>query len=328
MAAPIWVVVEHRDNAIRKVSLEALGLARKLGAVTQTEVVAVLLAADPMVMSMRLAGQGANKVYTIADPALTHYTSDAYTHVLAELARTREPQAILIGATTTGKDLAGRLAARLNAPLLADVTSLTLEGSTFVARRPVNAGKLVATVEAAPAKTTIATLRTKAFEADPTDPSRTCMMEAIPYSGPPAGARTQVTGMRKAGGARAELTEADVVVAGGRGLKGPEHFGMLEELADHLHAAIGASRAVVDAHWRDHSEQVGQTGKVVTPKLYVACGISGAIQHLVGMTNSKYVFAINKDGDAPIFKRADYGIVGDVFEVLPALNDAIKKATQ
>ena len=326
MSAGIWVVIEHREGEIRKVSLEALGLARALSNGNK-EVTALVLGAEPAELYGRVSSFGANKIISVTDAALGNYTTDGYTHVIASLVRDRKPAAVLIGATSTGRDLAGRLAARLDAALLSDVIELKTEGEALVARRPMNAGKVIATIEATPGATpVIASLRPKAFELPQSDGTRTAMVENVPYSAPATGIRTAVQGVQKAAGGKVELTEADVIVSGGRGIKGPEHFNILEDLAEVLHAAVGASRAVVDAGWRDHSSQVGQTGKVVTPKLYIACGISGAIQHLVGMSNSKFVLAINKDPEAPIFKRADFGIAGDLFEVVPALTKELRKS--
>jgi electron transfer flavoprotein alpha subunit len=325
MAAGIWVVIEHREGEIRKVSLEALGLATRVARERGQQVVAVLLGHDVLELLSRVAAHGADRVIAVADPQLEHYTSDGYTTAVANLARERKPTLILIGATSSGKDLAGRLAARLDAPLLPDIIELSTDGANFVARRPVNAGKLIATVEAAGATTTLVSIRTKAFDLPQPDATHTAMVENVPFAPPPSGIRTSVKETIRAEGAKVELTEADVIVSGGRGIKGPENFTILEQLADVLHAAVGASRAVVDAGWRDHSAQVGQTGKVVAPELYIACGISGAIQHLVGMSNSKFVLAINKDRDAPIFRRADFGIAGDLFEVVPALTEALKR---
>ncbi|MBI4863239.1 MAG: electron transfer flavoprotein subunit alpha/FixB family protein [Candidatus Riflebacteria bacterium] len=325
MAAGIWVLVEHREGEVRRVSLEALGLAKKLAAEKSQEACALLLAEDVTLFVSRVGVYGPDKILAFGDKAFAHYTSDAYAEAICTLAAARQPAAIIIGATAAGKDLAGCLAARLDAPLLADVTSVQWDQTALVARRPMNAGKVVATVEAVGAATTIISVRPKAFDLPATDPTRTSLVENVKFTPPATGIRTAVQGAIKASAGKIELTEADVVVSGGRGMKGPENFKILQDLADALNAAVGASRAAVDAGWCDHALQVGQTGKVVAPKLYVACGISGAIQHLVGMTDSKFILAINKDPEAPIFKRADYGIVGDLFEIVPALTAELKK---
>jgi len=326
MSAGIWVLVEHSDGEIRKVTLEALGLGRTLAAQQGGEVVAVVLAQDTGQYMGKLSAFGADRVLACQDPSLKIYSCDSYAHTLARLARDRKPKAILFGATAQGKDLAGRLSAKLEAPLLADVTHLAFQDGKFVARRPMNAGKVVAMVESIGDSPVIASIRPKAFPMPTPIDGRTAAIDNVAFDAPEAGLGTVVKEILKAAGGALDVTEADVVVAGGRGLKGPEHFRLLEELADALHGAVGTSRPAVDAGWRDHSTQVGQTGKVVSPKLYIAVGISGAIQHLVGITGAKTVIAINKDPEAPIFKRADYGIVGDLFEVVPAITAAIKKA--
>jgi len=326
MSAGIWVLVEHSDGEIRKVTLEALGLGRTLAAQQGGEVVAVVLAQDTGQYMGKLSAFGADRVLACQDPSLKIYSCDSYAHTLARLARDRKPKAILFGATAQGKDLAGRLSAKLEAPLLADVTHLAFQDGKFVARRPMNAGKVVAMVESIGDSPVIASIRPKAFPMPTPIDGRTAAIDNVAFDAPEAGLGTVVKEILKAAGGALDVTEADVVVAGGRGLKGPEHFRLLEELADALHGAVGTSRPAGGAGWRDHSTQVGQTGKVVSPKLYIAVGISGAIQHLVGITGAKTVIAINKDPEAPIFKRADYGIVGDLFEVVPAITAAIKKA--
>jgi electron transfer flavoprotein alpha subunit len=324
MAAGIWVVVEHRDGELRKVSLEALGLARKLAEERSFEVGAVLLAREAMPYIGRLGAGGADRIISIQDPSLCQPTAEACVAVLAELIRDRQPMAVLLGATSHGKDLGARLCARLSIPLLSDVVGLTLEGTTAVARRPINAGKVIATIEAL-ASPTIVTLRPRAFTMPAQDATRTAIIEQVPYVPPSQGIRIKHVSTIEAEGVTMDVTEADVIVSGGRGIKAPENFKLIEELAAVLHGAVGASRAAVDDGWRDHSAQVGQTGKVVAPMLYVAVGISGQVQHLVGIQNARAVLAINKDPEAPIFKIADYGIVGDLFEVVPKLTEALKK---
>jgi electron transfer flavoprotein alpha subunit len=233
-----------------------------------------------------------------------------------------QPALVLLGATTTGKDLAPRLAARLAVGLASDCTGFAVENGQLRITRPIYAGKAIATVEETQ-KPYMVTARPNVFAAPEPDTSLKATTETIP--GDTGEIRAKVVEMIKEAGERVELTEADIVVSGGRGLKAPENFAMIEELAKVLGAAVGASRAAVDAGWKDHSYQVGQTGKVVTPTLYIACGISGAIQHLAGMKTSKYIVAVNKDPDAPIFKVADYGIVADVFRVVPVLTEEFKK---
>ena len=230
--------------------------------------------------------------------------------------------AVLIPYTAMGKDVAPRVAARVGAGLVSDVVNLEVKDGKLEARRPVYAGKALATVrwEGEPQ---MATLRPNVFALGTAEAAR--KYDTVTGTADVSTRRARVQSVQAAGAGKVELTEAQIIVSGGRGLKGPENFHLVEELANALGAAVGASRAVVDAGWVDHQMQVGQTGKTVSPTLYVAAGISGAIQHLAGMSSSKVIVAINKDADAPIFKVADYGIVGDVFEVLPKLSAAAKE---
>ncbi|MDX2194609.1 MAG: electron transfer flavoprotein subunit alpha/FixB family protein, partial [Gemmatimonadales bacterium] len=238
----------------------------------------------------------------------------------AELARARGAAAVVVAASATGRDLAPRLAARLGAGFAADCTALRAEGGAVVAVRPVYAGKALQTVKL-PGMPAVVSVRTGAFA--PAARAHVAAVEAVAV--PAVAARMEVVERRAAAAQRLDVAEAEIIVAGGRGLGEPAHFRLVEELAAAFgDAAVGASRAVVDAGWRDHAEQVGQTGKTVSPRLYIAVGISGAIQHLAGMRTARTIVAVNKDKDAPIFKVADYGIVGDLFEVLPALTAAIR----
>jgi electron transfer flavoprotein alpha subunit len=269
-----------------------------------------------------LAQYGAQKTYVADDPSLENYSAEGYTNVLANLVKQTQPALVLLGATTTGKDLAPRLAARLAVGLASDCTDSTVQNGELLATRPIYAGKAIATVREL-VRPYMATVRPNVFPAPQADPSREAAVEIIPAD---AGEiRAKVLEMIKEAGERIELTEADIIVSGGRGLKDPANFALIEELAGVLGAAVGASRAAVDAGWKDHSYQVGQTGKVVTPTLYIACGISGAIQHLAGMKTSKYIVAVNKDPEAPIFKIANYGIVGDLLKVVPVLTEEFKR---
>jgi electron transfer flavoprotein alpha subunit len=231
---------------------------------------------------------------------------------------------VLFGASSLGKDLAPRVAALLGVGLASDCTALDASAGKLTARRPVMAGKAFEKL-AFPLGPALATLRPKVFAAATPEAGKTAAVEPLAFEWDANAPRAVVTGTSGASGGKADLTESEIIVSGGRGLKGPENFALVEALADALGATVGASRAVVDAGWRPHGDQVGQTGKTVSPKLYVAVGISGAIQHLAGMSSSRCIVAINKDADAPIFKIADYGVVGDLFEVVPALTEAIRK---
>ena len=322
MSNDVLVVAEIRDGTVKKISLEMLGEGRSIADQLGGEVQAVALGHGVADVATSLAHYGAQKIFVADDPSLENYTAEGYTNVLANLVKQTQPALVLLGATTAGKDLAPRLAARLAVGLASDCTGFTVQDGEMLMTRPIYAGKAIARVKETD-RPYMATIRPNIFAAPEADTSRAAEVENIPAD---AGEiRAKVLEMIMEAGARVELTEADIVVSGGRGLKAPENFALIDELADVLGAAVGASRATVDAGWKDHSYQVGQTGKVVTPTLYIACGISGAIQHLAGMKTSKCIVAVNKDPEAPIFKVADYGIVGDLFKVVPVLTEEFKK---
>lgn len=322
MSNDVLVLAEIRDGAPKKISFEMLGEGQRIADQLGGRAHAVALGHGIGDVAATLAQYGAQKVFLADDPSLEDYTAEGYTNVLANLIKQTEPALVLLGATTTGKDLAPRLAARLAVGLASDCTGFTLQDGELLVTRPIYAGKAIATVKEE-VRPYMATVRPNIFPAPEPDTSREATVENIPAD---AGQiRAKVVEMIKEAGDRIELTEADIVVSGGRGLKAPENFALVEELAGVLGAAVGASRAAVDAGWKDHSYQVGQTGKVVTPTLYIACGISGAIQHLAGMKTSRYIVAVNKDPEAPIFKVADYGIVGDLFKVIPVLVEEFGK---
>ncbi|MBI5710157.1 MAG: electron transfer flavoprotein subunit alpha/FixB family protein [Candidatus Eisenbacteria bacterium] len=318
----ILVFVEQRDARVRSIVREVLGEASRLAAVLGGPVVGVCPAAsDPGLAT--LGDAGAERVLLAAHEAFARYDAAGYTLAVVAAIEAVKPQVVLFGASAMGRDLAPRVAARLGVGLATDCTALAADGGRLTATRPVFAGKAIQKL-AFPRVPALASLRPKVF-APAAASGRTATVEPLTVGFDPAAARAKVVRMAAAAGARVDLTEADVIVSGGRGLQDAGNFRLIEELAEALGAAVGASRAVVDAGWRPHSEQVGQTGKTVSPKLYVAVGISGAIQHLAGMSSSRCIVAINKDPEAPIFKVADYGVVGRFEEVVPALIEAVKQ---
>jgi len=317
----ILAVMEQRQGVLRKVSLEVLAAARKLADGLGQPVDAILLAAGPVDGAAGLGAAGANRVLTATQDSFGLYDPDGYVATLASIGGGYS--AIVLAATATGKDLAPRVAARLGQAAATDVTELGVDGGKITATRPVYAGKALqrVTLGGAPA---IVSIRPNTFAAGKNDGAGAA--DPITIEVPAFTRRVTVEGIKAPAQATLDVAEASIIVSGGRGLKEPANFKLIEELAAAFGpAAVGASRAVVDAGWREHSAQVGQTGKTVSPSLYVAVGISGAIQHLAGMRTSKVIVAINKDKDAPIFKVADYGIVGDLFEIVPRLTDEIKK---
>ena len=318
--AGILVVIEQRNGSIRKASLEALSQARRTAAASGWPVAAVLAGHGVTAKAAELGRWGAATVYLADEERFARYSAEGYTAVAAAAAERSQPDAIFIAGTALGRDLSGRLGARLGWGVLADVVKIEVEGGQVRVTRPVYSGKAFATAEGA-GKPLIVTLRPNVFPAETTDGQ--AHVESL--VGVPAEIRAVVKEILAKESGELDVAEADVIVSGGRGIKGPEHFALLRELAKVLGAAVGASRAVVDAGWIDHANQVGQTGKVVSPSLYIACGISGAIQHLAGMSSSKLIVAINKDAEAPIFKVADFGIVGDLFQVVPTMIEEVRK---
>ena len=311
-------VLEPRDGALRKISFEVVTGAQRLG----QPVEAVVCGAGTVQGVEQVGKFGADKIVTLTNPAFAKYAPEAYAQALAERAKQGGYRAIVFAASATGKDLAPRVAAKLGVAVAADLTDLAAAGGGVVVTRPVYAGKALLTVkvESQPA---VLSLRPNVFT--PVERPKAATSEVVAVS-VPAG-RVTVREIKAAPPGTLDVAEAQVIISGGRGLKEPANFKVLEELAGAFggRAAVGASRAVVDAGWRAHADQVGQTGKTVSPSLYIAVGISGAIQHLAGMRTSKVIVAINKDKDAPIFKVADYGVVGDLFEIVPKLTEEIRK---
>lgn len=325
MAKGIMIIVEQRNLEIRKVSLELLSQGRKIADETGEPLVAVIIGQGIDGLVQTVTASGADKVILIDDAKLADYTTGAYTSVLNKLIRKEEPQAVLMGNTAIGKDLAPRLAQRLGVGLASDCTGMETDASSFlVFKRPIYAGKAFEYLTSN-VRPVLATIRPNTFAAADPDPSRKAEVVKETAEIDSADLRAILKEVAIAASKRPDLTEANVIISGGRGMKGPENYGILEDLADVIGAAVGASRAAVDSGWREQKFQVGQTGKTVAPTLYIACGISGAIQHLAGMGSSKFIVAINKDPEANIFNVADYGIVGDLFEVVPVLTEEFKK---
>jgi len=314
--AGILVFVEQRNSEVRKASLQALSEAKRQGGVVS----AVLPGSGIGDAAAGLGAWGADKVYVADDPNLEVYSSDGYAEVVVKAVEQAQPSAIFFAGTAMGRDLAPTVAAQLGVGAIPDAVSLALDGETFSVRRPVYSGKAITTVDTAGNTPQVISLRPNVFAAEEAGGAG----EVVALDGLSLSIRAVVKELLEAAGGELDVAEADVIVSGGRGIKGPENFALIKSLADALGGAVGASRAAVDAGWIEHSHQVGQTGKVVSPSLYIAAGISGAIQHLAGMSSSKVIVAINKDPDAPIFKVADYGIVGDLFDVIPPMVEAIK----
>ncbi|HTR03320.1 MAG TPA: electron transfer flavoprotein subunit alpha/FixB family protein [Thermoanaerobaculia bacterium] len=313
------VFIEQRDGKIRKASLEALSLARRLGG---GPAAAVLPGKGVAALAKELGKFGAGTVYVADRDDLALYSNKGYVGALDAAAKKCSPDAVLIAATAMGKDVAPRFAARHDVSALADVMELRVDQGRLVAWRPVYSGKARAEVDCGSAALQIATTRPNVFAAEPDQAAAEPAVEALDLGD--VAPRARVLKVETSESKELDVSEADMIVSGGRGIKGPENWPIIRDLQQALGAALGASRAVVDAGWIDHQHQVGQTGKVVSPTLYVACGISGAIQHLAGMGTSKVIVAINKDAEAPIFKVATYGVVGDLFQIVPEFAKAVR----
>lgn len=319
MANKILAVLEQRDGQLKKVSYEVVSLANSLANQLGYESESVVIGNEISNLS-ELKNYTSNRVVHFKNPELNLFSSSAYSKIISDYINENQFALIIFPNTAIGLDLAPRVAVKTNSAIATDCIKVQVQEANIVFTKPVYAGKALINFKLN-SDIKIFTIRPNIFKAEKIE-NENLNIEIKEIS--EVDLKTKVTSYKKSEG-KLDVAEADIIVSGGRGMKGPENFHLIEELAEVLGAAVGASRAVVDAGWRPHREQVGQTGKTVSPTLYIACGISGAIQHLAGMSSSKYIVAINKDKDAPIFNVADYGIVGDTLEILPALIEEVKK---
>lgn len=327
----IWIIAERTsENILADVTLELIGAAKGLSEQLNGEEVGVLLMAgnyDVSHLIQQSAEAGANKVYLIQNDLMHQYSTELYASAVCQAVLKKKPSIVLVGGTTTGRDLAPRISSRLDTGLTADCTKLSInEKGLLASTRPTFGGNLMATILCNKTRPQMASVRPKVLPKPTPDHNNQAEVEHLDVFIDSTILKTRILEVIPnilAGNVKS-IDEADIIVAGGKGMKNAEGFKILEDLAESLGGVVGASRAAVDAGWRQHAEQIGQTGKTVTPKLYIACGISGAIQHLAGMNSSDVIIAINKDAKAPIFGVATYGIVGDVFEIVPALTKAVK----
>lgn len=317
----VWVFAEQRDGVITPVVIELLGEGRKLADEVGVKLCAILLGKDVDYMAKELVDYGADIVYTADDVLLENFTTDAYTKVISDAINELKPEIVLYGATHIGRDLAPRIASRVNTGLTADCTKLEIdkEDKKLKQTRPAFGGNIMATIICPNNRPQMSTVRPGVMEKAEKNNSKSGKIVPLLFNLTKDDIRVEVVETVKIKKDLVSLTDANIIVSGGLGIGGPEGFEMLKELADKLDGVVGASRAAVDAGWIDHSHQIGQTGTTVKPNLYIACGISGAIQHLAGMQSSDFIIAINKNETAPIFDIADYGIVGDVREIVPLL---------
>lgn len=322
MANKILVFLEQRDGIIKKGSFEAASKAVELSSWLNSEVKGIIIGNEISNLD-DIKKVGVKEVSIYKNSELTNYSSSAYSQILIDSVKGEGANYLILSNTSLGRDLAPLVSVKLEAGLVVDAVSLSVENEKLLVTRPIYAGKALEVVKIT-TDVKVVSLRPNVFKAELTD-NNELSINTIDVNSP--NLSTKVTEIKKSEG-KLDVAEAEIIVSGGRGLKEAHNFSLIENLAETLGAAVGASRAVVDAGWRPHREQVGQTGKTVSPTLYIACGISGAIQHLAGMSSSKYIVAINKDKDAPIFSVADYGIAGDLFEILPVLTEEIKKVKE
>ena len=318
MAQRVLAIAEQSEGIFRKVTYESLSEGRRIADHLGCELAVLVLGNNIEAISKELGSFGADRIILADDPSLVEYLPDAYGNVIADVMNKETPDVMILGASTQGKDIAARLSARLDAPLVMDCVAVRFENNDLLATRYMFGGRILADI-VLEGKPQILAIRPNALTIANADGAGSIEKTDVNIG------ETKVKFIEKQlETGKVELTEADIVVSGGRGMGGPD-FSALEELAKLLNGAVGASRSAVDEGWRSALDQVGQTGKVVSPNLYIACGISGAIQHLAGMSSSKVIVAINKDPEAPIFSKADYGIEGDLFEIVPLISEEIKK---
>lgn len=322
----VWVFAEQRDGNLQKVALELIGKGKEIAKDLNEKLTAVLLGYEVEPLAKTLIAHGADEVIVVDNIHLKNYTTDGYAKVLAELSNERKPEIIFIGATNIGRDLGPRVAAKVKTGLTADCTSLDIDGETrnLMMTRPAFGGNLMATIECPEYRPQMATVRPGVFSVPCVDERNTGSIEVVKTNLKDEEIRTKVVEIVKSLKDKIDITEADILVSGGRGVGSKEGFTLLKELADVLGGVVTGSRATVDAGWIDRAYQVGQTGKTVRPKLYIACGISGAIQHLAGMQESEFIIAINKDDSAAIMSVADIAVVGDLHKVIPEMINEIK----
>ena len=324
MPNEIWVFAEQREGKVRKVAFELLSASAEFSKKTGSQVGAIILGSG-LQEAVKTLTPFADKIYVIDDPALASYTSDSYLINMASLIKEHQPSILLGGATSTGKDLFPRLAMNLQTGYAPDCTGLALEGDgKLIAKRPLYGGKVFAEMAFSEARPQMATVRNNTFLVSE-NPGKSAQVISISSLTDPSSLKKRVLGLEKAAGTKLDITEAEIVVAAGRGIKAPENFKILEELADVLNASVGTTRATVDEGWRDQKDQIGKSGKNISAKLYMAFGISGAIHHVLGIGTCKTVVAVDTDPNALIFNYADYGIVGDLFQIVPALTEELKK---
>jgi len=322
MTNNICVFIETKDRSVRKASFELLSKGKEIAEQVSSQLYAILIGYNISSLTEELKPY-AHTVVVVDNEALQEYRWDTYGDVLEKLFKQYTPYLVFGASTTTGKDLFPRLAARLKGYIISDAVGITLDGTQVKVKKPLFGGKILSWFAYTGDRTLFVTFRPNSFAVSKGSYQGEVRLEKIECS---HDERMHIIGIDKGGSKKVDLQEADFIICGGRGMKGPEHFQVLEEIADIMHGRVGASRAVVDSKWREYDDQIGKSGKTVSPKLYIGCGVSGALHHTMGMDTSKTIVAINKDPNAPIFQYADYGIVDDIFTILPVLKEKLKQA--
>ncbi|MCX8111485.1 MAG: electron transfer flavoprotein subunit alpha/FixB family protein [Syntrophorhabdaceae bacterium] len=324
MSKDIFVFIEFKDGSIRKTSFELLSKGKELAEKLSSGLYAVMLGFDTKGLTEEIK-PFADKIISVDEEALKEYRWDTYTDTMEYLIKKYSPYLVLGASTITGKDLFPRLAARLDAPIVSDAVGIEVSDGEIKIKKPIYGGKIISWVTTQNAPISIITFRPNSFSIEKRQINGEIIEERIEIN---MDSRVNAVKIDKGGSKKVDLQEADFIVCGGRGMKGPENFKVLEEIAEILGGRVGASRAVVDSKWRDYEDQIGKSGKTVSPKLYIGCGVSGALHHTMGMDTSKVIVAVNKDPNALIFQYADYGIVDDLFNILPALKEGLKSLKQ
>ncbi|MCX5809676.1 MAG: electron transfer flavoprotein subunit alpha/FixB family protein [Proteobacteria bacterium] len=324
MSKDIFVFIECKEGSIRKVSFELLSKAKEISEKSLSTVYAVIIGNDIVAAANQLK-EFADKVIVVNNEKLKNYRWDTFTHVMEQLIKKYKPYAVFGASTITGKDIFPRLAAKFNGAIVSDAVGAVFDGESIKIKKPLFGGKIISWIVCKDDSTFFVTFRPNSFFVEKRSLNGELIDETVDVVGDP---RISLISTDKAGSKKVDLQEADFIICGGRGMKGPENFQMLEEIAEVMEGRVGASRAVVDSKWRDYNDQIGKSGKTVSPKLYIGCGVSGALHHTMGMDTSKVIVAINKDPNALIFQYADYGIVDDIFSILPVLKEELIKIKQ
>jgi electron transfer flavoprotein alpha subunit len=324
MAKDIFVFVEYKDGGVRKVSLELLTKGKEIAAKNGATLYAGIIGYQVKDIVDAVKGF-ADKVIVADNETLKEYRYDTYVSVIEQMLKKYQPSIVFGGSTVTGKDLFPRLAARLNAPIVSDAVGIAFDGDRLKIKKPLYGGKVISWLAFKDSVSPLVTFRPNSFSVEKLPSDGEVIEEQVYVAKDP---NITVLSTDKGGTKKVDLQEADFIICGGRGMKGPENFQLLEEIADIMGGRVGASRAVVDSKWREYDDQVGKSGKTVSPMLYIGCGVSGALHHTMGMDTSKVIVAVNKDSNAPIFGYADYGIVDDLFNILPALKEELTKSKQ